>query len=49
MKKKFFHNESMIILNNTYHDKYHIKIKLKCLKKEINQQITEKLQNDDYE
>ena len=48
MKKKFFQNVYMIILNNSYRDKRHIKIKLKCLKKEINQQITEKRQNDDY-
>ena len=47
-EKKKFQNVSMIMLNNYYHDKHHIKIKLKCLKQGICQQITVKRQNDDY-
>ena len=48
MEDNFFQNVSMIILNNSYHDKHLLKIKLKCLKKGLSQQITEKRQNDDY-
>ena len=47
-KENFFQNVSKIILNNSYHDKFHSKIKLKCLEKELSQQITETRQNDDY-
>ena len=47
-KRKYFQNVSMIILNNSYYDKHPLKIKLKCLKKGLSQQITEKWQNDDY-
>ena len=46
MKKKFFQNIFLITLNNFYHDKHCLKIKLKCLTKGSSQKITEKRQND---
>ena len=46
-KRIFFQNVSMIILIKSYHNKHLLKIKLKCLKRGLIQQITEKQQNDD--
>ena len=43
----FFSKCTLIILNNSYHDKHHLQIKWKCLEKGLSQQITEKRQNGD--
>ena len=49
MKKRFFQDVSLIMLNNRYHYEYCLMIKLKCLKRGFSHKITEKQQHDDYE
>ena len=49
MKETIFSNCIKIMLNNSYHDKHGLEIKLKCLKEGLSRQITEKRQHDDYE
>ena len=45
-KRKFLQNVSLIMLNNFYHDKHCLKIKLQCLKRWFGRKITKKRQND---